>query len=199
MNNDSHEPDPPFTPAPLRPRHDGWTAERQIAFIEALAETACVEEACRRVGMSDSAAYKLRRRPCGMAFRKAWDAALDYSLSRLEQAAIGRALNGVARPVFHRGEQVGEWRDFDERLTMFLLRSRRPERFGKWIERMLAPHPDDEEAGQLDPAIRLDGGLDRIEWTVGIADDETAEDGADDGNEDGYEEGESPDDASRAR
>ena len=32
----------------------GWTAERQIAFIEALAETACVEEACRRVGTSDS-------------------------------------------------------------------------------------------------------------------------------------------------
>ena len=40
----------PFTPAQLRPRHDGWTAQRQIAFVEALAETACVEEACRRVG-----------------------------------------------------------------------------------------------------------------------------------------------------
>ena len=23
-----------FTPVPVRPRHDGWTAERQIAFIE---------------------------------------------------------------------------------------------------------------------------------------------------------------------
>ena len=62
MDHDWHEPKLSFTPAPLHPRHDGWTAERQIAFIEALAETACVEEACRRVGMSDSAAYKLRRR-----------------------------------------------------------------------------------------------------------------------------------------
>jgi hypothetical protein len=60
----------PFTPAELRARHDGWTAEKQIAFIEALAETACVEEACRRVGMSDSAAYQLRRRPCGAQFRR---------------------------------------------------------------------------------------------------------------------------------
>ena len=142
-----------FTPVPVRPRHDGWTAEKQIAFIEALAETACVEEACRRVGMSDSAAYKLRRRPCGWAFKRAWDAALDYALHRLEQAALGRALNGVPRPIFKNGEQVGEWRHYDERLTMFLLRTRRPQRFGKWVDRMLAPDPeenDEESAGILD-------------------------------------------------
>ncbi|HUE78883.1 MAG TPA: hypothetical protein VMN38_04560 [Sphingomicrobium sp.] len=164
---------------PLRPRHDGWTAEKQIAFIEALAESGCVEEACRRVGMSDSAAYNLRRRPCGAAFRRAWDAALDYSLSRLEQAALGRALNGVARPVFHRGEQVGEWREYDERLTMFLLRARRPERFGKWIERMLAPGLDDD-ASESDAAIRLDGGLDGIEGAGDCCID--VDDGEDEGS-----------------
>jgi hypothetical protein len=42
-------------------------------------------------------------------FREAWDAALDYALHRLEQAALSRALHGVPRPVFHKGEQVGEW------------------------------------------------------------------------------------------
>jgi hypothetical protein len=179
MEHNTNEPTYSFTPATLRPRHDGWTAQKQIAFIEALAETACVEEACRRVGMSDSAAYKLRQRPCGAAFRKAWDAALDYSLTRLEQAALGRALNGVARPIFHRGEQVGEWRDYDERLTMFLLRARRPERFGKWIERMLAPDAD-PAFGDPDPAIRLDDGLERIEGDVGREpdDDEAEDDGS---------------------
>jgi hypothetical protein len=142
MNNASIEPKTPpipFEPTPVRARHDGWTAERQIAFIEALAETGIVEEACWRVGMSDSSAYNLRRRPHGAAFRQAWEAALDYSLHRLEQDAVVRSRQGVPRPVFHKGEQVGEWRHFDERLTMFLLRSRRPERYGKWIERMLAP------------------------------------------------------------
>src|SRR4051812_34961441 len=54
-----------FEPAVLRPRHDGWTAERQIHFIETLAATKCVDEACRRVGMSDTSAYELRNRPCG--------------------------------------------------------------------------------------------------------------------------------------
>ena len=142
----------PFEPVPVRARHDGWTADKQIAFIEALAETACVEEACRRVGMSDSAAYKLRRRPCGWAFRRAWDAALDYGVHRLEQAVLSRALNGVARPIFYKGEQVGEWRHHDERLAMFLLRTRRPARCGKWTDRLLAPDPEEpeESAGMLD-------------------------------------------------
>lgn len=163
MDQAGNKPEPtiPFTPKPNRTRHDGWTAERQIAFIEALAETGVVEEACRRVGMSDSAAYKLRRQPSGAAFREAWDAALDYSLHRLEQDAVVRSRHGVARPVFHKGEQVGEWRHYDERLTMFLLRSRRPERYGKWIERMLVP--EDEDSSQ-DAAIRLDGGIERIAW-----------------------------------
>ena len=144
-----------FEPVELRPRSDGWTAQKQVAFIEALAETACVEEACRRVGMSDSSAYRLRRRECGYRFKRAWDAALDYASHRLEQAALGRALNGVPRPIFKNGEQVGEYRHYDERLTMFLLRSRRPHRFGKWVDRMLAPEPDDNEesAGLLEAEL----------------------------------------------
>lgn len=123
-----------FAPVPVRHRHDGWTAARQIAFIEALAETGCVEHACNRVGMSHVSAYRLRRHADGGLFRTAWDAALDYALHRLEHGAIGRALNGVPRPIFYRGEQVGEWRHFDERLTMFLLRYRRRARFGGWLD-----------------------------------------------------------------
>ena len=37
---------------PLRYRHDGWTAERQAAFLKALAATSCVADACKAVGMS---------------------------------------------------------------------------------------------------------------------------------------------------
>jgi hypothetical protein len=137
-----------FTPVPVRPRHDGWTAERQIAFIEALAETACVDEACRRVGVARQSAYRLRLHESAAQFRRAWDAALDDSLCQLEQAALGRALNGVAVPIFHKGEQIGERREYDERLTMFLLRSRRPQRFGKWMDRMLAPEAFDREPSE---------------------------------------------------
>jgi hypothetical protein len=144
-----------FDPVPVRARHDGWTAQKQIAFIEALAETGCVAEACRRVGMSESSAHRLRRRPCGWAFRRAWDAAGDYGLHRLEQAVVSRSVNGVARPIFYKGEQVGEWRHYDERLAMFLLRTRRAARYGKWIDRTFEPDPEaqEESAGVLDCEI----------------------------------------------
>lgn len=125
-------PAPAFTPATLRARHDGWTPERQVAFIEALAETACVVQAADAVGLSPSAAYALRRRPEAQAFRLAWDAALDFGVRRLADAALSRAIYGVARPIFHQGEQVGEWRHFDERLTQFILQRRDPVRFGAW-------------------------------------------------------------------
>src|SRR5206468_10317060 len=162
-------PPVPFEPVPVRHRSDGWTVEKQCAFIEALAEAGIVEEACRRVGMSRTSADNLRRRPCGGHFRRAWEAAVDYSLYRIEEDAFIRSRRGVARPIFHKGEQVGEWRYYDERLTMFLLSTRRPQRYGKWIDRMLAPdEPDDEDGGgHDDPGIVLDGELQEIEWEAG--------------------------------
>src|SRR5436305_2143252 len=120
----------PFTPVPVRPRHDGWTAERQIAFIEKLADTNSIVAACKHVGMSRESVRQLRRRPYAREFRNACDAALDCSYADIEESAAERSKNGVARPVFYKGEQVGEWRHYDERLTMFLLRFRRRHRFG---------------------------------------------------------------------
>lgn len=122
----------PFAPASLRARHDGWTPGRQVDFIEALAETACVTQAAAAVGLSAIAAYNLRRRPEAQAFRLAWDAALDFGVRRLADAALSRAVHGVPRPIYYRGERIGEWRHYDERLTMFILRLRDPVRFGDW-------------------------------------------------------------------
>lgn len=95
-----HDPDD-FAPVRLRRRHDGWTPEKQVAFIEALAESGCVDEACKRVGMGRASAYALRARPDAIAFRLAWEAALDHAIRALTDAAFSRALNGVSRPVFY--------------------------------------------------------------------------------------------------
>jgi hypothetical protein len=167
----------PFEPAVLRPRHDGWTAERQIHFIEALAATKCVDEACRRVGMSDTSAYELRNRPCGAAFARAWDIALECQLDRLEQSVVERSLNGVPRPIFYKGEQVGEYRHYDERLTMFLLRSRRAARYGKWIGQ--APPPQPPQLRKLDRCIALDDALTNIAITAPDKDGNPVEDWSD--------------------
>lgn len=125
-----------FDPVPLRARADGWTSQRQRAFIDALAETACVTEACRAVGLSPQSAYALRRNYEAKGFRLAWDAALEYAIRRLSDAVISRALNGVPVPHFYKGEQVGEHRRYDERLAMFLLRYRDPLRYARSLDKV---------------------------------------------------------------
>src|SRR5436190_19917640 len=56
--------DPPhFETVQRKPRHDGWTAERQRAFIAVLAETGCVSEACAEIGITPRSAYRLREHP----------------------------------------------------------------------------------------------------------------------------------------
>ncbi|MFA6124658.1 MAG: hypothetical protein WCS75_08610 [Sphingomonas sp.] len=150
-------PNRDFTPVALRGRHDGWTPERQTEFIEALAECGCVDAACRRVGLDPSSAYRLRRRVDAQSFRQAWDSALSYAIRRLSDAAFSRAIHGVSRPVFYQGEQIGERRHYDERLTMFLLRYRDPARYGKWLDGMVTIERYDGKA------IDLSKMVDRVE------------------------------------
>jgi hypothetical protein len=169
-----------FTPVPVRYRHDGWTAERQIAFIEKLADCGSIGAAARHVGMSRESVRQLRRRPGGRAFRDALDAALDCGYGEVEEAAVERSKKGVPRPVFYKGEQVGEWRHHDERLTMFLLRFRRRHRFGPEADGLPRPPADipgvdPGEQIPFDPEGELNGHLDALEF----APEPSAEEGND--------------------
>ena len=127
-----------FAPVPRqRMRRGGWSAERQRQFIELLAETGSVRAACRRMGVGEHHIYKLRRHPEAASFRKAWEAALDLGIARIEDVAMDRALNGVEEPVYHRGELVGTRRAYNDRLLMFMLRNRAPERFAEGKPRVM--------------------------------------------------------------
>jgi hypothetical protein len=159
----------PFTPVPVRPRHDGWTVERQIAFLEKLSDCGSIVAACKHVGMSRESLRKLRRHPWGQNFREACDAAVDCSYAEVEEGAVERAKKGVARPIFYQGEQVGEWRYFDERLTMFLLRFRRRHRFGPeadGLPRLPAGIPgiDPQEFIPFDPENQLEGCIEALDF-----------------------------------
>lgn len=57
-------------------RSDGWTLDRQLDFLDALARTRSVSLAARAVGMSREGAYRLRRRAGATLFAAAWDRAL---------------------------------------------------------------------------------------------------------------------------
>ena len=87
-----------FAPVPRKYRHDGWTPERQKAFIEALADTGCVTRAAAMVNMAQTNCYALRRAPGAEGFRAAWDAALDFGLGRLRTSpSSGRSRASCSR------------------------------------------------------------------------------------------------------
>lgn len=121
---------PTFTPVPrIKDRSNGWKPEVQQRFIEALAETGSVAAACKRLGRANVGAYLLRRHPEAASFRAAWDAALELGVRRIEDEAMDRALYGVEEVVIQNGETVLKRRRYNERLVMFMLRNRAPERF----------------------------------------------------------------------
>src|SRR5205085_5721353 len=91
--SDKHTTLPAFTPVPrTKDRSNGWKPAVQRQFIEALAELGSVKAACRRIGRADHGAYLLRRHPEAEEFRRAWDAALDIGMRRIEDVAMERAL-----------------------------------------------------------------------------------------------------------
>ena len=57
-------------------RRDGWTPERQLRFLDALAKTRNVTQAAQAVGMSRESAHRLRARDEGGLFSLLWDRAL---------------------------------------------------------------------------------------------------------------------------
>jgi len=122
----------PATPRPETPRHDGFTPERQAAFLDALAATGSISAAAQAVGLSRTAIYNLRNREdeAGAAFRAAWDDRLRQAVAVLAETAFDRAINGVEEPVFHKGEQVGTRVRHNDRLLMFMLKALDRENYG---------------------------------------------------------------------
>lgn len=128
----NHTPTPPaacdedldilsFTPVPTTGRADGWTPRRQVDFIRALAVMGTVTRACKAVGMSRQNAYKLRERPDAADFARAWDDALMIGYDRIFSMAMERAINGVTRPRYYRGRQIGTITRPDFRMAMAAL------------------------------------------------------------------------------
>ncbi|MFM7402869.1 MAG: hypothetical protein ACKO1N_01990 [Erythrobacter sp.] len=126
-------PDDPlldFMPVPhVAARSNSITPEVQRAFIAQLAATGIVSQAARHVGKSMEAIYKLRQKPGAEGFRAAWDAALDRGVSRLEDSALARAIEGEEKPILHAGKLIGVERRHNEALVMFFLRNRLPHRY----------------------------------------------------------------------
>ncbi|MEA3063878.1 MAG: hypothetical protein QOJ27_306 [Sphingomonadales bacterium] len=110
-----------FEPVPLRYREDGLTPERQRAYVEALADCGVARAAAARVGLSEQAINRVRRRTDARSFDNACEAAHLHGARRLRSIAYERAIEGTLKGRYYRGELVGQERVYDNRLLTYLL------------------------------------------------------------------------------
>jgi hypothetical protein len=110
-----------FDTVPLRYREDGLTPEKQRAYVEALADTGVAREAAARVGLSEQAINRVRRRSDARSFDRACEAAHLFGARRLRSIAYERAIEGTLKGHYYHGERVSEERVYDNRLLIYLL------------------------------------------------------------------------------
>lgn len=102
-----------------RVRSDGWTPLRQRAFLRALTEMGCVSDACKKVQVSTTSAYRLRSKSA--EFAAAWARAQKKGRAVLEEAAYSRAVEGWDEVVHKNGEQVSSKRRYSDSLLRLLV------------------------------------------------------------------------------
>ena len=103
------------------------TAEKEIAFLAALAATCSVTRACDAAGLGRQTAYDWRA--SDETFAKRWDEAKALGAEALEDEAIRRAHDGWDEPVFHQGVATSTIRKYDSTLLIFLLKGAKPEKY----------------------------------------------------------------------
>ena len=100
-------------------RHDGWTLARRQTFLDALVETSNISKSCRKVGMTLTGLYALRRRE--PAFHAHYQDALEEGYGRLEMEMLERARFGVNRPVFFGGKKIATVKNYSDNTGLRIL------------------------------------------------------------------------------
>jgi hypothetical protein len=101
-------------------RHDGWTGEAMAKFLETLAETGIVLEACDAACKSSPAAYALRKR--NPLFAESWEVAVGIAREKLADTLLARSLEGNVEQIIKDGEIVAEKHFLDNRLGLAVLK-----------------------------------------------------------------------------
>lgn len=115
----------------------------RVRFLDALAGKGNASAAAARVGVSRETVYRARRRYPD--FARLWDAALVHARARSEDELASCAFDGVATPVFVRGEHVATYRRKDPRYLLAHLAR---------LDRRIAEDPDAvDRAGRFDELL----------------------------------------------
>jgi hypothetical protein len=131
--------------APTKREEPTWWAP----FLGALGGSAVVLLACRTAGVSRATAYRHRAR--SERFARRWDDAIEDAVDLLEAEARRRAVAGVEKPVYYRGQVVGNVREYSDTLLIFLLKALHPQKYRERFEvKRLIEAPSVHADGKLD-------------------------------------------------
>ena len=111
--------------------HAGAKAWRK-GFIAALSRHGNVTVACDQVGINRSWAYRVRDEDA--EFAAAWDNALLEAADRIEYAAHQRAVEGVEKGIYFKGQKVDTEREYSDMLMGMMLKGHKPEKYRERID-----------------------------------------------------------------
>ena len=100
-----------------------WSKARAADFLQVVAETCNVSEACRQSGLAMTVAY--RRRKMDAAFRAAWLESIAIGYQRLEAVLLDRAFNGTERVITRRDGSEERVREYPNHIALKLLQMHR--------------------------------------------------------------------------
>lgn len=133
-------------------------------FIAALMDGATITVAAETAGIDRKTAYRWRESDAD--FGAAWDEALEAGTDRLEEEAIRRARDGVTKPVFQGGQEVGQVQEYSDTLLIFMLKARRPDKFRERLS-VSTPGKDGKEQPLAPAGVLVVPGLvaDTAAWS----------------------------------
>jgi hypothetical protein len=118
-----------LVPQQLLSSATAWSEEEKAIFLKTLEQTFNVSAASRVIGKKAAAAYRLRDKD--NAFAAAWKEASDSAINAMEEAVIKRAVKGVKRKKYYGGKLIGTETHYSDQLAIFLLKTLRPEIYGR--------------------------------------------------------------------
>lgn len=113
-------------------RSDATSEEAKAEFVKLLAQHGTIGDAAKRSGIGYSTIMRLRK--TDETFRAQNDIAQEIYCDALEVEADRRAVKGVKKTVFYKGEDVGNQTVFSDLLLIFRLKALRPEKYRERID-----------------------------------------------------------------
>jgi hypothetical protein len=143
--------DDPLREVGLMANRIKFDAKKKDEFLKLLRETANATRSCKAVDISYTCYWEhLKSDP---EFRMAVNEAYESAGDVLEQEARRRALEGIDKPVFYKGEVCGLVKQYSDTLLIFLLKAAKPNKYAERIAHKIDPKAIDslieKELGKL--------------------------------------------------